>query len=262
MYFYPCWCKDQREFIKIFQYVNYFVVLNEPNVYAFKSYLEGTWPPQERSLRRAFKVINNLKNAYLDAYKILKNPKLQIGIAQNIIIFKAYRIYNPLSVISTIFNNKFFNFYFLDKVKKLLDFVGVNYYTRVFIKFFLNFEYKENAEKNCLGWEIYPRGLYEVCKMAYKRYKKPIIITENGICTNNDYQRINFIKEHISYLKKAIAEGIKILGYMYWSFLDNYEWAYGFEPRFGIVEVDYETGKRKVKPSGYFYKEIIEEDPL
>ncbi len=247
---------------KNFENVNYFVVLNEPNVYAFKSYLEGSWPPQEKNLMKAFKVLNNLKNAYIDAYKLLKNPRRQISIAQNIIIFRPYRIYNPINVISAILNNKLFNFYFLDKVKKFLDFVGVNYYTRVFVKFFSNFVYKENAQKNCLGWEIYPKGLYEVCKVVYRRYKKPIIITENGICTNNDYQRISFIKEHVSYLKKAIAEGIKILGYMYWSFLDNYEWAEGFEPRFGIVEVDYKTGERKVRPSGYFYKEIIKEGVL
>ncbi len=245
---------------KHFDNVKYIIILNEPNVYAFKSYLEGTWPPQEKNLIKAFKVLNNLKSAYLQAYKILKNSKRLLSVSQNLIIFKPYKYYNPLNVISSLIDNKFFNFYFLDRIKQFMDFVGINYYTRVFVKLFSNFVYKENAEKNCLGWEVYPKGLYEVCRVVYKKYKKPIMITENGICTDNDFQRIKFIKEHIYYLKKAVKEGIKILGYVYWSFLDNYEWAEGFGPRFGLVEVDYQTGDRKVRKSAYFYKEIIYEE--
>jgi len=243
---------------KHFENVKYFIILNEPNVYAFKSYLEGTWPPKEKSLIKAFKVLNNLKYAYIKAYEILKNNYRFLSFSQNLIIFKPYNIFNPLSLISTIIDNKFFNFWFIDKVKKYLDFIGVNYYTRAFIKFLSNFAYKENSEKNCLNWEVYPKGIYEIVKIIYKRYKKPIMITENGICTNNDFQRIKFIKEHIEYLKKAMNEGIEILGYIYWSFLDNYEWAEGFEPRFGLIEVDYKTGERKIRNSAYFYKEIIE----
>jgi beta-glucosidase len=242
---------------KNFQNVKYFIILNEPNVYSFKSYLEGTWPPQEKNLIKAFNVLRNLKKAYIEAYKILKNKNNLISFSQNLIIFKPYRIYNPLSLISTILNDKFFNFWFIDGVKNYLDFIGINYYTRVFVKFFSKFTYKENSQKNCLGWEVYPKGIYEISKRIYRKYKKPIMITENGICTDNDFERIEFIKEHIFYLKKAISEGIKILGYMYWSFLDNYEWAEGFEPRFGLVEVDYKTGERKVRKSAYFYKEVI-----
>ncbi len=245
---------------KHFDNVKYFIILNEPNVYSFKSYLEGTWPPNEKNLLKAFRVLNNLKNAYVMAYKILKRPERLISLSQNFIIFRPYRFYNPINIISSIIDNKFFNFYFIDRVKNYMDFVGINYYTRVFVKFLSNFVYNEISQKNCLGWEVYPKGLYKICKHVYKRYKKPIMITENGICTDNDFQRISFIKEHLHYLKKAKSEGVKILGYMYWSFLDNYEWAEGFGPRFGLVEVDYKTGERKVRNSAYFYKEVIYEE--
>ncbi|MCS7244677.1 MAG: family 1 glycosylhydrolase [candidate division WOR-3 bacterium] len=242
---------------KYFQDIRYFIILNEPNVYSFKSYVEGSWPPCEKSIKKALITLNNLSKAYIKAYQILKNSKRLLSVAQNLVIFRPYKLYNPINVISSFLNDKLYNFLFLDKVKKYLDFIGINYYTRVFVKFFSNFVYKKDRDKNCLGWEVYPKGIYIITKLVYRKYKKPIMITENGICTNNDFQRINFIKEHVEYIKKCIKEGIKIIGYIYWAFLDNYEWAEGFGPRFGLIEVDYETGNRKIRNSAYFYRELI-----
>ena len=109
-----------------------------------------------------------------------------------------------------------------------------------------------------MGWEIYPKGIYGMIKSAHQRFKKPIYITENGIADSKDEKRTSFIKEHIKWIALAINEGVDVRGYMYWSLLDNFEWDKGFWPRFGLVEVDYKTMERKIRPSAWKYKEIIE----
>ena len=77
----------------------------------------------------------------------------------------------------------------------------------------------------------------------------PILITENGICTADDRQRWRYIYGHLESVAKALEQGVKVIGYIYWSLLDNFEWDKGFGPRFGLVEVDYQTFERKIKPS-------------
>ena len=105
------------------------------------------------------------------------------------------------------------------------------------------------VEKNSLGWDIYPKGFYDVLILLKKRYEQPIFILENGICTDDDTQRERFISSHIEAMKEAIRDGADIIGYVYWSLLDNYEWDEGFAPKFGLIEVDYNTFDRKVRES-------------
>jgi len=85
--------------------------------------------------------------------------------------------------------------------------------------------------------------------LSLKKYNLPVFILENGICTDNDQLRWDYIAEHIESVNKAIASGVKVMGYVYWSLLDNYEWDKGFAPRFGLVEVNYDTYKRTVRES-------------
>ena len=92
---------------------------------------------------------------------------------------------------------------------------------------------------------------------ASQRFHKPIIITENGIADSRDTQRGAFIQDHIAAMKKAMNEGVDVRGYFHWSLLDNFEWDSGFGPRFGLVEVDYKTMERKIRPSALAYKKII-----
>ncbi|MGL4987551.1 MAG: GH1 family beta-glucosidase [Treponemataceae bacterium] len=118
-----------------------------------------------------------------------------------------------------------------------------------------------------MGWEYKPETLYWATKFHYERYQKPIIITENGlasidwICADgkvHDAPRIDCIGTHLQALQKAANEGIPIAGYFYWSLMDNFEWAWGYSKRFGIIHVDYETQKRTLKDSALFYKKMIE----
>ncbi|MBN1943567.1 MAG: beta-glucosidase [Phycisphaerae bacterium] len=111
-----------------------------------------------------------------------------------------------------------------------------------------------------------PKVLYWGSKWFYDRYKKPIIITENGMpnmdCVSadgcvHDPQRIEFLRRYLTSLKKACKEGVDVRGYFQWSFMDNFEWSHGFSKRFGLVYVDYTTRQRIIKDSGYWYKDVI-----
>jgi beta-glucosidase len=116
-------------------------------------------------------------------------------------------------------------------------------------------------------WPIDDDCLYWSCNFLYDRYKLPILITENGMANNDrifldgkvhDPLRIDFLTRYLRSLKKASDEGIDIMGYMYWSVLDNFEWADGYDKRFGLIYVDYQTQQRTIKDSGYWYKSVIE----
>jgi len=90
------------------------------------------------------------------------------------------------------------------------------------------------------------------------KYKKPIFVSECGVADHNDSHRAWYIEEQIKGVAKALAEGIDIRGHMYWSLMDNYEWALGFDKKFGLIEIDYDTLERKTRPSAWVYKELIE----
>ena len=154
-----------------------------------------------------------------------------------------------------------------------MDFLGINYYTRAVAKHSneneLNFEIVDlkDAEKTEMNWEIYPEGLYDLMLRIKKDYGDiNIYITENGIAVNdkmnkdgkiNDEKRIDYLKKHLESLHSCIKSGVKVKGYYLWSFCDNFEWAYGYSKRFGIVFVDYKNLKRIIKDSGYWYKNVI-----
>ncbi len=112
-----------------------------------------------------------------------------------------------------------------------------------------------------MGTELYPKGIYHVLKNL-KRYKKPIYITENGLADASDEKRAKFVKENIFWTHKAMRDGVDVRGYFYWTLLDNFEWDKGFLPRFGLLEVNYKTLERRIRPSAYEYAKICKENTL
>ncbi len=119
--------------------------------------------------------------------------------------------------------------------------------------------------KTALGWPITPECLYWSAKYYYERYHLPIMVSENGMANIDfvmsdghvhDPQRIDFIKTYLQALKKA-REEVEIIGYQYWTLMDNFEWAQGYDARFGLIYVDYRTGKRTLKDSAYYYRDVI-----
>ena len=163
--------------------------------------------------------------------------------------------------------HKVFNESYLDTFvrHKALDFIGVNYYSRQLVDLkrwgFRNLfadvceKGHDPVQKNSLGWDIYPEGLYRLL-LKLKKYKLPIMITENGICTSEDPERWAFIREHLQSIHRAIGEGVPVTGYLYWSLLDNFEWDKGFSPRFGLIEMDYKTHQRTVRESAKKFGEV------
>jgi beta-glucosidase len=116
-----------------------------------------------------------------------------------------------------------------------------------------------------MGWEVYPEGIYEVIKKlsAYNGVKK-IIVTENGCAFPDtvengqvhDKKRIDYFERYLHQVLRAKQEGMPVSGYFVWSMMDNFEWAEGYEPRFGIIHVDYQTQKRTIKDSGYWFRDL------
>lgn len=123
----------------------------------------------------------------------------------------------------------------------------------------------EEDKDNVMKWISYPKGIYNVLREASAKFKLPIYITENGGPTKaglNDEDRILFIKNHLKYVHKAINEGVDMRGYNFWSLMDNFEWLYGYEPKFGLVEIYYKTLERKPRKSFYEYAKICKSNEL
>lgn len=151
-----------------------------------------------------------------------------------------------------------------DVIGQNIDWCGINYYTRSMIKANNGpWPHHEMVQgplpKTQMGWEIYPEGLYHFLKRFHDEYDRniPIYVTENGMANGdriveghiNDDMRSDFIDQHLTSVNKAIEEGVNVKGYYVWSLLDNYEWALGYEKRFGLIHVDFETLKRTPKSS-------------
>jgi len=163
-----------------------------------------------------------------------------------------------------------------------VDYMGINYYSRIVISgdpnqsenVPVNLEHTQIGEANrtAMGWEIYPEGLYRLLKWLHAEYPgTPLYITENGAAFDDelaadgrvhDERRVTYLRDHFKMSWKAIQEGVPLQGYFVWSLLDNFEWAYGYSRRFGIVYVDYETCERYPKDSAYYYQAIIKANGL
>ena len=109
-----------------------------------------------------------------------------------------------------------------------------------------------------MDWDIYPQGIYGALKMLW-RYKKPLFISEAGLADEHDQYRAQYITDQIAAAYQAHLDGIDLRGHMYWSLIDNYEWALGVEKKFGLVEIDYRTLERKIRPSAWEYERLIKE---
>ncbi len=239
--------------------LHYVITLNEPNVYATFSYLIGEWPPQEKSFSAFLSVYLNLIKAHKQAFRILKNsqPSLQVGVAQQMANIQARRPHNLFDEVGTWWMRFFWNWWFNNRIRRQQDFVGFNYYFSDYYQYFT----RRNPGKplNDMGWYMEPEGLHHLLVRVSAHYKKPIFITENGLADGRDQYRQWWIEETIIAMERALSDGVDLRGYFHWSLLDNFEWKYGWWPKFGLVEVDRKHGmKRTVRPSArWFAKKIL-----
>lgn len=242
--------------------VNYVLTMNEPNVYSVKSYYEAAWPPQEKNnLFSVGRVYINLVQAHKSAYRILKkrHAHLQIGVATQLGNIQAKRPHNMLDEFSTKIMRYLWNWWFLKRINKYQDFVGFNYY---FTDYYTGLLKRENPRVplNDMGWYMEPEGLYPLLLRTWVRFKKPIIVTENGVADSSDEYRRWWLEESIVAMERAISEGVDLRGYFHWSLLDNFEWSDGWWAKFGLIEVDREHGMaRTIRPSAKWYAKRIKD---
>jgi beta-glucosidase len=257
--------------------VSEYITINEPNVYATESYYFGIWPPGEKSMGRAMTVMSNMAVCHIRAYALIHKIRRElgfgdtrVGFAHHMRAFDPVNRLNPYHKICTVLMKRFFQGAvtralsrgeFTWPLKKAsgvkrgeyVDFIAVNYYSRSIVSGF-SAGTRMGAPLNDLGWEIYPEGIVRCCRQHYEIIKRPIYITENGTCDNNDVFRCRYIYEHL----RALADsGLPVERYYHWCFCDNFEWVEGESARFGLVHVDYETQQRTVKNSGQFYAEML-----
>lgn len=157
-----------------------------------------------------------------------------------------------------------------------IDALGINYYSRGFVSHDATLPYPHAAEVRhpessytAMGWEVYPQGLHDILKRLHQDYApKAIYVAENGSAYQDqviagevdDEPRRSYLESHLSATADALAEGVPLVAYLVWSFLDNYEWGWGLSRRFGIVHVDYETLRRTPKKSALWYRDFIERE--
>jgi len=161
----------------------------------------------------------------------------------------------------------------LETIAAPLDFIGLNYYMRTVMRhdpddllLKASQVYPPESEYSQM-WEIYPPGMYDMLTRIQADYApKAVYITENGICVPDgvdfdgrvrDERRIRYLKTHLAQARRALADGVPLKGYFHWTLMDNFEWAFGYRMRFGLVYVDFDTQKRIIKDSGRWYAEVI-----
>lgn len=254
------------------EWVTEWIPINEPNVYATQGYLYGVWPPGERSLLRTVAVMQAQAQAHLTAYQVIHalQPQARVGSASHLRVFTPARSSNPVHQLAARATDWLFQRSMLKAMNtgrfdapfrrprgvvpgRYYDFQGINYYTRSTVRT-ISDGMAAGVAANDLGWEIYPHGLIEVCRWVYAAYPSPIYITENGTADTDDGFRSRFLYEHLA---QVAGSRLPIERYYHWCFTDNWEWADGEGPRFGLVGLDYETQQRTVKESGRFFADII-----
>lgn len=273
--------------VSIMKGVKYWITFNEPYVLLLGGYLEGCMPPGIRDTQLALKALKNILICHGMAYDIIhsKTQNAMVSTAHNMAAFAPWKRWNPLDRLLVKIAKYFYNHSLLDAfmtgnlsikfpfkkeiniavpIKNKLDFFGVNYYTRVHMRFNpfkkmgveLRHRDIDGYGLTDMGWEIHPHGLAKVLRYASK-LNVPLIITENGIATHDCQKKIKFMKRHVDVLEKCIKDGIDVRGYFYWSLIDNYEWLHGLDVRFGLYRVDFDTLKRKPTNAAAYYSYII-----
>ena len=270
----------------------WWITLNEPVVQVFKGWIIGQWPPGKTDWKSAFAVLRHMVRAHVRAYHLVHEhrPDAMVSIAKHVLALSACDPKRWRDRLSVRVRSYFFNHLFVDALHtgvlrvpglfwerlphgRTLDFIGINYYTRDFVHNTgldlpgwmggaCRLDNRQHVGKlNGLGWEVYPEGLAQYLR-EFSRFGLPILVTENGIPAGEDDDRWTFIYLHLWQVARAIADGVNVVGYLHWSLLDNYEWADGYRARFGLVEVDFATQARRIRPSAWKLTHVIRRNEL
>ncbi len=236
--------------------LTYVTTINEPDTVASHGYITLDHPPQKHSYLKAFWVYRNLLLAHRRVYRMAKRmrPQFQVGFTKSYAHVYAgddRRLTRWATRIDYLLRDDIVLGY-----AGKTDFIGVNYYfTDRHIGIKID---NTNESLNDLGWEMRPENLEHVLVRLSERHKGvPIYVTESGVADMHDKYRKHWIAYSLQSIHRAIKRGANVKGYLHWSLLDNFEWAYGRWPRFGLVGVDYATLKRTVRPSAKWFGQLV-----
>jgi len=257
-----------------FDLVDYWVTVNEPMVVVSQGYVTGVWAPGKKNYLAAYMVYRHLVAAHKEAYKAIhaeakkRGKPVAVGAANNLISLSALNRHRLADRWYVAFADWIWNHAFIDATAGYHDYLGVNYYfhqridpgKKRIMGVIVDIR-EEQRDMSDIGWEVFPAGLFDAL-LDLSNYKLPIIITENGIATRNEDRRARYIVSYIKELYHAIAAGIDVRGYCYWSLLDNFEWEKGLNASFGLIEVKQPSLERAFKPSAKIYGEIAKENGI
>jgi beta-glucosidase len=267
--------------------VRCWTVLNEPFVLVLGGYLDGQVPPGLSSGRDAARALDHLLAAHEAAAAEIRAavPGAAIGVAHNVMGFAPERPRNPFDRLLVTVGRRFYNRTLLDAfgegrwsaylppfmrlrgkrpgLPASLDFVGVNYYSRLHLRFLGgggrvgSFAYRDPHGRGLTdnGWEVVPEAFLPLLRECAS-IGKPLLVTENGLADASDAMRPAFLESHVAVLEEAAREGIPVHGYLHWSLVDNFEWLDGWAPRFGLLELDRETLERRPRPSAEAFRRL------
>ena len=236
--------------------IRYVITINEPEVYAFESYYTGNWPPCVQSKKKVWQVLRNLAYAHNQSAKILhsQSRRYKVSVAKHSVFFYAGDD-AVLSRKTADIMQHFQDDYFLRKVAKQCDFLGINYYMSHRV-----YGYRVHNPDNRvsdMGWDLNPAALEQALQRVYSKYHLPILITENGLADGDDEQRKWWLMHTLMAMQRAMESGVELIGYLHWSLVDNFEWDKGFWPQFGLLSVDRDTLKRRPRPSAIWFAGVI-----
>ena len=272
--------------------VRWWVTINEPMVYVHMHYVEGEGPPGARDMRQAMRVTEHLIRAHAVSYRVLHDAApVQVSIAKYLPVFIPCRRWWPPDRWAASLTDRLFNRAFLEalttgrwslpagrsmtirEAQGTLDFLGVNFYRRQFIRWGpapahwlgrtcdLGHHARDVTEITPMGWDVHPESFFRTLTRA-AQLGLPLFVTENGTCLTDDARRWQYLLRHLQAMARAMQAGAPVIGYLYWSLLDNFEWSHGFGPRFGLIEVDYTTQQRRIRESARRYAEVCRRNTL
>ncbi|MCX7868341.1 MAG: family 1 glycosylhydrolase [Terrimicrobiaceae bacterium] len=243
--------------------VIFYAPQNEPNGQITTAYLVGQWPPaMSLAISHYHRAITESAGMFRDAARIVKsiNPRAKIVSVEALPWWKRA----PLDPGGIIYNTMIHgNTDHLDRVYDVCDILGINYYYSQTpgVLSLLAGPSMRGKHFSMMGWRIDPEGLRHEIHRVATRYGKPMMITENGIATENDAKRQWYMRNHLAAVGRAIRDGCDVRGYFAWSLADNYEWHYGYKATFGLSTMNPATKTRELKPSAEFFARTIRDHP-
>ena len=233
---------------------------NEPNLYVTLAYAAGLFPPFARNAFQATRAIGNMSQAHKIVYEYLKHrfPDKLVGVSHNYVSFHAENLSGAIPArIAKAWYRDYLGGFFNDS-----DFTGLSYYARIgfnplpVTQIYTPGKIRDQGKRHDDIWEYYPDGLQEGIRYFFDRFKKPVIITENGFCTSDDAKRVAAIRDYAVILHRALDEQYPILGYYHWTAWDNFEWTLGMNYKFGLFSFDPVSLTRQPKPSASVYAQL------